>query len=60
MRFRLSTCIKAGRRDAPNVAKRWAARWLPRGPQAAWVGAAAGEVAGPGSVCWETEAAWAV
>lgn len=60
MRFRLSTCIKAGRRGAPNVAKGRAAWWLPRGPQAASGVAAGAEAAGPGSVCWETEAAWAV
>lgn len=55
----LSTCIKAGRRGAPNVARGWAARWLPRGPRAAWVAEAEAAVAGQGSVCWETEAVWA-
>lgn len=60
MRFRLSTCIKAGRRGALNVAKGRAGYWLPRGPRAAWVVEVGAEAAGPGSVCWETEAAWAV
>lgn len=59
MRFRLSTCIKAGRRGAPNVARGRAAKWLLRGPQAAWVAEAEAEAAGLGSVCWEMEAAWA-
>lgn len=60
LEFRLSTCIKAGRRDAPNVAKGQTAGWLQRGPWAAWVAEAEVEVAGLGSVCWETEAVWAV
>lgn len=60
MRFRLSTCIKAGRMDAPSVGKGWVARWLPMGLWAAWVVEAEVEVAGLGSVCWETEAVWAV
>jgi hypothetical protein len=60
LKFRLSTCIKAGRRGAPNVAKGWAARWLPRRLQVAWVVEVEAVVAGLGSVCWETEVAWAV
>lgn len=60
LKFRLSSCIKAGRRGAPNVAKEWAARWLLRGPWAAWVAEVEAEVAGLVSVCWEMEAAWAV
>lgn len=56
----LSTCVKAGRKGAPNVARGQAARWLPRGPRAAWVVEVEAAAAGRGSVCWETEAAWAV
>lgn len=60
MRFRLSTCIKAGRGGAPNAAKGRAARQWPRAPRAAWAAVAAAAAAGLGSVCWETGAAWAV
>lgn len=59
MRCGLSTCIKAGRRGAPGVAKGRAARWLLTGPRAAWGAEVEAEGAGPGSVCWETEAVWA-
>lgn len=60
MRFRLSTCIKAGARDAPDVAAARAAGRPRRGPRAAREGAVAVVVAGLESVCWETEAVWAV
>lgn len=60
MRFRLSTCIKAGRGGAPNAAKGRAARQLLRAPRAAWAAEAEAAAAGLGSVCWETGAVWAV
>lgn len=60
MSFRLSTCIKAGGRGAPDAGTGRAARRRPRARRAAWAVAVAAAAAGLGSVCWETEAAWAV
>ena len=60
VRFGLSTCIKAGRRGEPTVARVQAARWRLRGLRAAWVVEMEVAVAGQGSVCCEMEAAWAI
>lgn len=59
VRCRPSTCIKAGRRGAPDAAKGRAAREPPRGPRAAWAAEVEVEGVALGSVCWETEEAWA-